>query len=127
MRSLLVDQERIMPVCDPPQFESPYPSCFEMVGWWQEGHPTFIKSVPLIPKRFLLVHSGTSGRKIEEDQLSQVHLEMTVKTEVDSCVHKRMPCVHMHIITPYHSTVYVDAAFCCRPSSVVCQSVCLSQ
>jgi len=26
---------------------------------------------------------------------------------------------------PYHSNTYVDAEYCYRPSSVVCQSVCL--
>jgi len=29
------------------------------------------------------------------------------------------------IIRPHRSTTYVDAADCCRPSSVVCQSVIL--
>ena len=28
------------------------------------------------------------------------------------------------IIRPHRSTPYVDAAYCCRPSSVVCLSVC---
>ena len=28
------------------------------------------------------------------------------------------------IITPHHSTTYVDAAYCYRPSSMVCRSVC---
>jgi len=31
------------------------------------------------------------------------------------------------IIRPHHSTTYIDAAYCCRGSSMVCQSVCLSQ
>ena len=31
------------------------------------------------------------------------------------------------IIRPHRSTTYVDAAYCYRPSSVVCLSVCLSQ
>jgi len=30
------------------------------------------------------------------------------------------------IITPHHSTTYIDAAYCYQPSSVVCLSVCLS-
>ena len=30
------------------------------------------------------------------------------------------------IIRPHRSTTYVDAAYCYRPSSVVCRSVCLS-
>jgi len=30
------------------------------------------------------------------------------------------------IIKPHRSTTYVDAAYCYRPSSVVCLSVCLS-
>jgi len=30
----------------------------------------------------------------------------------------------MIIIRSHRSTMYVDAAYCCRPSSVVCQSVC---
>jgi len=29
-------------------------------------------------------------------------------------------------IRPHHSTTYVDAAYCYRPSSMVCRSVCLS-
>jgi len=30
------------------------------------------------------------------------------------------------IIRPHRSTAFVDAAYCYRPSSMVCQSVCLS-
>jgi len=30
------------------------------------------------------------------------------------------------IFRPHRSTTYVDAAYCYRPSSVVCRSVCLS-
>jgi len=29
-----------------------------------------------------------------------------------------------YIMRPHHSTTYVDAAYCYRPSSVVCLSVC---
>ena len=32
-------------------------------------------------------------------------------------------CSMVYIIRPHHSTVYVDAAYCYRPSNVVCQSV----
>ena len=32
----------------------------------------------------------------------------------------------MYIIRPHRSTTYVDAAYCYRPSSVVCLSVCRS-
>jgi len=34
--------------------------------------------------------------------------------------------VFIIIIKPHRSTTYIDAAYCYRPSSVVCQSVCLS-
>jgi len=34
--------------------------------------------------------------------------------------------IMMVIIRPHRSTTYVDAAYCYRPSSVVCRSVCLS-
>jgi len=32
----------------------------------------------------------------------------------------------IHIIRPHHSTTYVDAVYCYRPSSMVCLLVCLS-
>jgi len=32
-------------------------------------------------------------------------------------------CSMVYIIRPHRSTVYVDAAYCYRPSNVVCQSV----
>jgi len=32
----------------------------------------------------------------------------------------------LYIIRPHRSTTYVDAAYCYRPNSVVCRSVCLS-
>ena len=34
--------------------------------------------------------------------------------------------VHPNIIRPHRTTTYVDAAYCYRPSIVVCRSVCLS-
>jgi len=34
--------------------------------------------------------------------------------------------VHRLLFMPHRSTTYVDAAYCYRPSSVVCRSVCLS-
>jgi len=30
------------------------------------------------------------------------------------------------IFRPQHSIMYIDAAYCYRPSSMVCRSVCLS-
>ena len=36
-----------------------------------------------------------------------------------------VPCKMMHFIRPDRSTTYVDAAYCYRPSSVVCRSVTL--
>jgi len=34
--------------------------------------------------------------------------------------------VKLSIIRPHHNTTYVDAAYCYRPSSVVCRSACRS-
>jgi len=39
-----------------------------------------------------------------------------MKSEKHSCI--------LIIIRPHRSTMYIDAAYCYRPSSVVCQSVC---
>jgi len=33
-------------------------------------------------------------------------------------------CSKFNIIMPHRSTTYADAAYCYRPSSVVCRSVC---
>ena len=35
--------------------------------------------------------------------------------------------IKLRIIRPHRTTTYIDAAYCYRPSSVVCRSVCLSQ
>ena len=43
-----------------------------------------------------------------------------------SVCQQRIRTVEVVIIRPHRSTTYVDAAYCCRPSSVVCVSVGLS-
>jgi len=51
---------------------------------------------------------------------------------ITASIYTRLHCecrknlIFLPIIRPHRSTKYVDAAYCYRPSSVVCLSVCLS-
>ena len=54
------------------------------------------------------------------------HVE-TMRTSATTVNLQHYRMLEMHITKPHHHTMYTDAAYCYRPSSVVCLSVCLSQ
>ena len=41
-------------------------------------------------------------------------------------LHNKSLLIDTNIIKPHRNTLYIDAAYCYRSSSVFCQSVCLS-
>ena len=47
----------------------------------------------------------------------QITIQETIRAQVESLQNSRM--CKIHIIRPYHTTTYIDAPYCYRPSSVV--------
>ena len=52
----------------------------------------------------------------------QITIQETIRAQVESLQNSRM--CKIHIIRPYHTTTYIDAPYCYRPSTAlsVCQS-----
>ena len=63
------------------------------------------------------LHTGCLQATVSNDWRKQI---------IWSAVEGRENETGSSIIGPHRSTTYVDAAYCYRPSSVVCRSVCLS-
>ena len=51
------------------------------------------------------------------------HVE-TMRTSATTVNLQHYRTLEMHITRPHHHTMYADAAYCYRPSSMVCLSVC---
>jgi len=70
--------------------------------------------------------SAASSSSSSSNSLMTILTDESVRNTVRITLYIRVRQISLTIIRPHRSTTYVDVAYCYRPSSMVCRSVCLS-